>query len=392
LLAENDSNSIGAVIGNGFAAHLPSPPPDFVGRETDMFKIITTLTSKRLVTVIGDLGMGKSSVASAVAVYTAERRIFDDGVLYVRVQSCRSHSHLLSALLNSMATNTAPSKLRTRFEAAVKSKTQGQEQGQGQGQGDGTTPWVALPALEELVVSCFGSLKILVVLDHIDTLLCDSCVEEMDDFKIFLGHLFESCAFVKLLITSSETLASHGLSGFGVVENAISLGPISLLSSLILFTHLSPSLTSTEEKAQFVKALVPPRQQHVTVHSKDVTLVSSQILDLFGNGHPAHIVKLACECGVEEVRNLLAKGKDIISGRDPKSAGEAVEQEEVLRPLRSLTFSPIPDSLAHGISTSTSGSSAPITSIPNEGGGGEGSAFKRISNRREKATSSVSDL
>ena len=324
-------------IGLSLAAHLPSPPPDFEGRETDMHKIITTLTTRRLVTVIGDLGMGKSSVACAVAVYTAERRIFADGVLHVRVQSCRSHFHLLTALLHSISSGGGAlvSKMKARFESLTKSqgKVQHMLTGAVGGGVEDTPSTLSLHALEELVVSCLGSLNVLIVLDHIDTLLSED--GEADDFKVFLGHLFESCAYIKLLIASSETLAAQGISGFGVVENAIALGPLSLLSSLLLFTHLSPSLASFSDKNRFIEALLPPKQHHVTLHSKDVTVEASKILELLGGGHPAHIVKLACECGVDGVQELLQKGKVILNGNgngngNGDANGEAVADVEAI--------------------------------------------------------------
>jgi hypothetical protein len=357
--------------------------------------------------------MGKSSVASAVAVYTAERRIFDDGVLHVRAQSCRSHSQLLTALLGSVAASPTAvhSKLRSRFEAVVKGQgglhavTGGREgesspSASNHSSSSSSSSTSSIPALEELVVSCLGSLKILIVLDHVDTLLGEA--SEAEDFKIFLGHLFESCALIKLLITSNETLASHGISGYGVVENAIALGPLTLLSSLLLFTHLSPSLCSAADKAHFVEALLPPRQQHVTVHSKDVGEAASKVLDLFGGGHPAFVVKLACESGSDGVQELLARGKEILRNANANANpnanpnnnanNEALEREEsvkdkedgreVLRPSPSTSFSPIPDAL--GIpSTSTTNSGPGLGAGLGGAQMGEGisSAFTRLSSR-----------
>jgi hypothetical protein len=246
----------------------------------------------------------------------------------------------------------------------------------------------------------------LIVLDHIDTLLSED--GEADDFKVFLGHLFESCAYIKLLITSSETLSAQGISGFGVVENAIVLGPLSLLSSLLLFTHLSPSLASFSDKNSFIEALLPPKQHHVTLHSKDVTVEASKILELFGGGHPAHIVKLACECGMDGVQELLQKGKLILKGNEGanceavtdveafttgkdggekeggKDAGKEketmgrnegegkddftrVEGREVLRPSPYTSFSPIPDGLGMTLNGIIGGGG-----IINVAGGGDG--------------------
>lgn len=86
--------------------------------------------------------------------------------------------------------------------------------------------------------------------------------------------------------------------GFGVVENSISLGPLSLRSSLRLFARLAPALVTAEQKAAFVGALMPARSD-ITVHSRELTVMTASLLALFGNGHPSSIVKLACESSQE---------------------------------------------------------------------------------------------
>ena len=75
----------------------PSAPPDFEGREVDMYRVITTLSSRRLVTLIGELGVGKSSLASAVCTYVSDRAMFGHGVVYVRAIGIKKYPDFLSS-------------------------------------------------------------------------------------------------------------------------------------------------------------------------------------------------------------------------------------------------------------------------------------------------------
>ena len=62
---------------------------------------------------------------------------------------------------------------------------------------------------------------------------------------------------VQVLVVATTVLGMR--QGFGVVENSISLGPLSLRSSLRLFARLAPALVTAEQKAAFVGALMPAR-------------------------------------------------------------------------------------------------------------------------------------
>lgn len=78
-------------------AHIPSPPLDFEGREVDMHRIITTLLGRRLVSIMGAAGVGKSSITAAVVTYINDRKtMFEDGVVYLKPHG--------SLLLNSLKT------------------------------------------------------------------------------------------------------------------------------------------------------------------------------------------------------------------------------------------------------------------------------------------------
>ena len=62
---------------------LPAKPECYLGRNVETYRVVTGVLDRRLVTVTGPQGVGKSSVAIAAINYLAERHYFSDGVVYV---------------------------------------------------------------------------------------------------------------------------------------------------------------------------------------------------------------------------------------------------------------------------------------------------------------------
>jgi ABC-type enterochelin transport system ATPase subunit len=280
--------------------HLPSPPPDFEGREVDMHRVITTLLSRRLVTLVGDLGMGKSALSSSVCAYCADRRMYEDGVLYLRSTNVKLHKDFLFNL--QICLLQGPYKISNIFKEINETIMFGQQP---------PNKPLDMNQQEDLIIACLGSMKVLLVFDDIDGIIEDP--EEADDMKMFLFRLFERCSYIKVLITSIDTLDARKMNGLGIVENSVNLGPLTILSSLRLFSRLAPTLAPASSKISFIRCLLPPKQGHVTANSREITSATSQILAKFGNGHPAKIVKMACESSNDSIEKLKAFGCKIIS-------------------------------------------------------------------------------
>jgi hypothetical protein len=66
-------------------------------------------------------------------------------------------------------------------------------------------------------------------------------------------------------------------------------------------------------KVAFVNSILPTHQAQVTVQSRDLTPAAAQILLLFGNGHPAKIMKQACESNEDSVRKIVELGEKILN-------------------------------------------------------------------------------
>ena len=118
--------------------------------------------------------------------------------------------------------------------------------------------------------------------------------------------------FAQILITSTVSLRLHSMSSFGVVEGVVSLGNLSLLSSIRLFARLTPHLRTADDRNRFTRALMVPRQGNYTCDSKDISPAAFNILALLGNGHPGSIIKFACECNADDVAHLELKGRSFV--------------------------------------------------------------------------------
>lgn len=346
----------GAFFGSG-SSSLPPPPPDFEGREVDMYRVITTLLERRLVSLVGSSGVGKTALTTSLCTYVADRTMFPDGVFYMRVTNITSHSVFLTTLLRGLF--AGPNRVAERlheirntsmaFQSVTASILAGMRPGHLQslstesldsyntsladaeredyilGSGSAMKPASSCSAnetvfhLEELIVTSLSSLQVLLVLDHVDDLLHGQD-EAGTDLKFFLGRLFDRCHQVKVLVNSTEPLGMRTVSGFGVVENSIALGPLTLRSSIRLYARLAPSLLTSSAKASFIASLLPPRQHNVTATSRELTRQAAEILGLFGNGHPAFIVKQACESSPEDVDRLMVEGARILSAHQSPSS------------------------------------------------------------------------
>jgi len=279
---------------------LPKPPPDFEGREVLMYSVIRQIHDHRLVSLVGVDGVGKSTVAVAVANYIADRELFADSIVFVRAQGITNYKSFLLNLQQSLLSCSIGDSLRsllTPRDAVIAP--------------EGGTPYPE----EALITACLQPLSMLIVIDHIDDLLSDYQRESVSDFRCFLFQLFDQCPKIKLLVVSTDSLKMRNINnvGAGIVEFSVSVGTLTLNSSLRLFARLAPSLSTAQSKDDFINAMQPTDQQHVTYASRDASTLSQRILELFEQGHPAKIVRLACESTEQSVEQLKDTGMAIIA-------------------------------------------------------------------------------
>jgi hypothetical protein len=324
---------------------IPSPPADFEGREVIMNNIIRNILDRKFISLVGEDGVGKSAVAGAICKYMADREYFTDAIIYLKLKGIKDYSAFLIVLKNALlasGNNNVTRKMQELLHqqhhhhgstSSSTSSSSSHSSNTSVSSASSTSSMIvpysanaialhsASSAVynqistvdeEEMIIAALESMKALLVFDHLDDLLSDFG-DAVTYLRLFLHRLFEQCAFVKILNVSTDTLSMYNIYvGSGIVEYSISLGPLTLYSTLRLFARLAPSLTTIHEKLEFIDCLQPPRQYHVTIHSREITNAALQILTIFGEGHPAKIVHMACESNSEKVEELKRIGKRII--------------------------------------------------------------------------------
>jgi len=333
----------------------PMPPEDFIGREADMWRLINFLTVRRLVTVLGPTGCGKSSTVAAVCQYLSAREFFPHGVLYVRVRN----------------RGTTLSKLLCRIEVAIREQAAAAQAADKRAHSCGVFNNDILQMLPPLpprhvegeefdsesrrswVLQALRGRTSLLVIDQADYLAhqgnsnaqslreslrasftggvegeldevydddsggVDQLDEELDEhqvndiriddlendnLKTFLDDLFDSARSIKILLASSgdRPLLGNGIGGSGgVVEAIVPLGGLNLRDSVRLFCRLSPRLRTAREREQCLSFLVPPELSNNNSNSTNSkgALTSlkrgSRLLEALGNGMPGRIVHVA---------------------------------------------------------------------------------------------------
>ena len=179
--------------------YLPEPPEDFEGREVDMYEVITALHKRHLVSIVGERGLGKSAVAVASMRYLTERNVFEHGAVYVRLQQVSTYEGFLMSFQR-VLTSTCPVAAAKLQQLSSSMRVEN-----GAGSSDTTSSRYKRDPLftqEDLLISCVSSLKLLIVLDHVNTLLTTG--EVGSDVKMFLGNLLEGRRNIRVSLCTAH--------------------------------------------------------------------------------------------------------------------------------------------------------------------------------------------
>lgn len=163
---------------------LPKPPHEFEGREVSIHMLIRLLLDRRLVSLVGVDGIGKSSLAIAAVNYLADRELFRDSIVFFRAKGLDSYRTFLLGFQNALLNSIVGEEMKAKKNQA------GLESSSNSNSND-------LFPEEELIFSCLASRAMLIVIDHIDDLLSSY---QTQDFKLFLSRLFEMCPHIKILV------------------------------------------------------------------------------------------------------------------------------------------------------------------------------------------------
>lgn len=176
-------------------SYLPRPPEDFEGREIDMHNVIKILLSRRLVSVVGEPGVGKSAVAVGSCCYLWERKHFSDGIVYVRLQGVSTYSGLLNTISQAMISGSP--KLAKRIHGLTKIFREHKPAMKLSSDNTEILNGDPIREHEDLLLHCLATLRVLLVFDHLNDILFSEN-DTITDFKMFLSRLFERCRNIKV--------------------------------------------------------------------------------------------------------------------------------------------------------------------------------------------------
>ena len=97
---------------HNFVKHIPQQGENFKFRDKEVSKILNMILAqnKRLVSLLGLRGVGKSSIAKSVMHYAAERKIFPGGIIFIKLKDINSCVGVVKKLMGEIMRKLSLSK------------------------------------------------------------------------------------------------------------------------------------------------------------------------------------------------------------------------------------------------------------------------------------------
>jgi hypothetical protein len=292
---KNKSNASLSVFNKMQEDPSTSPPQFFLGREVDMYLVLNLILEKRLVSVVGEAGVGRSSLACALCHFINERATTIsqiDHILYVKVRQSRKQSRVRALV----------QKLVKRLVEANKIDPNEADVG----------PDVDIESVFDAICQALRDSKCLIVFDRTE-LLKDS--DEMREFPMLLSNLFRETRHVKVLLTGLEPLGIPSIGG--QVEHHYSLGCLTYADTVQLFSRLCPYIHTPLERRSLFAALVTDGEESAML-SNDAGLSDStrKIFQLLGGGIPAKIENATYVMNKDDVMVLMSGSHNLAYIKD----------------------------------------------------------------------------
>eukprot|EP00980_Cylindrotheca_fusiformis_P029823 scaffold23911_cov127-Cylindrotheca_fusiformis.AAC.3 len=258
----------------------PFTPTFFLGREVDVYYVLTAILKmrKRLVSVLGEPGIGRSSLVCALCHYINERASTVTEIQHIyfirqkhggRNVTCRS---LMRQLLD-------------KIEEAGKSSPIDQD--------------CDLETMLDVVCKSLKNDKALIVFDRMELLDQD----DSEEFPMILSSLLYDTKQVKILLTAKHSLGQPSIGG--QVEHPHHLGPLNFENTVKLFSNLCPHLYTPSERSLLRKRLVAGNEYADCFPGDDWIDESTKcIFAQLGNGIPSKIEKAAYNISPDDLMKL----------------------------------------------------------------------------------------
>ncbi|KAL4151708.1 hypothetical protein PRNP1_008649 [Phytophthora ramorum] len=181
---------------NKFSKTLPAVSEAFVGREQELHMLAELVNTRRLVTLRGPPGIGKSTLSIKLAHFLAERNAFPDGVAFIRLRGVQSIEGMESAIKSAL------------FPEGGREKD--------------------IPLDQAL-----ADMKVLLVMDNME----DPINANPSATRDFLLHLLQITPSLSFLMTARQAMGG-GINEFD--EKVVSLNRLSHFHAADLFIKKSP--------------------------------------------------------------------------------------------------------------------------------------------------------
>ncbi|GAB5364538.1 hypothetical protein AAMO2058_000978900 [Amorphochlora amoebiformis] len=195
--------------------NLPAPADHFLGRSFDVQRIVETFlrAKKRLVTLTGPKGVGKTEVARGAATYMHQRGAFKDGIFHLRLGDFSDAEDMKKEDIAMAIVDSIDAIPEVDTSHKVK------------------------PVLKRWL----RRKEVLLVMDGLDSLLKSKV--KGPPIRSLIQELLEDCPPLKILATSCERI---GITR-GVEEVELNVGPIRVGEICLLFSKLAGETLTNEQ-------------------------------------------------------------------------------------------------------------------------------------------------
>ncbi|OWZ23127.1 hypothetical protein PHMEG_0002051 [Phytophthora megakarya] len=224
---------------NKFSKTLPAVSESFVGREQELHMLAELVRTRRLVTLRGPPGIGKSTLSIKLAHFLADRNAFPDGVAFVRLRGVQSLEGMESAIKSAL------------FPEGGREK-------------------------DMMLDQALSDVKVLLVMDNME----DPINANPSVIRNFLLQLLQNTPSLSFLMTARQAMGG-GINEFD--EKVVSLNRLSHYHAADLFIKKSPRALLVSEIGDIDTSRVKPTSASILE-----ALVAHPLM-AFLDGHPQAI-------------------------------------------------------------------------------------------------------